>query len=136
MRNAEVPLKDRSPVVACVACETPGPLATKQKKSMQGGIVYILSNANKTVFYIGFTTDIKRRIWEHKNKIYKGFTYKYNCTHLLYYATYFDMDEAMAWEKRMKRWKREWKIDLIKKENPEMLDLAKDWYDADGNIIY
>jgi len=90
---------------------------------------------HRTVFYTGTTTDIKRRIWEHKSRLRKGFTYKYNCLDLLYFETYFDLDEAMTVEKRIKRWKREWKLNLIKKMNPEMIDLAADWYDEDGNVI-
>jgi putative endonuclease len=102
---------------------------------MNGGYLYILSNKNRTVLYVGVALNIKERIWEHKSRIRKGFTAKYNCTDLVYYQSYFDMDEAMAWEKRIKRWKREWKINLIKKMNPEMIDLAKDWYNQNGNVI-
>jgi len=98
---------------------------------MQGGYLYILSNKNRTVLYIGTTTDIRIRILEHKTGARKGFTYKYNCYDLMYFTEYFDLDEAMAVEKRMKRWRREWKINLILKNNPEMIDLAKDWYTAE-----
>lgn len=69
-----------------------------------------------------------RRIHEHKNKMVKGFTSKYNLTKLVYYAETNDISAAITEEKRMKRWYRKWKIELIEEENPDWLDLAKDWY--------
>jgi len=77
-------------------------------KTIQGGYVYIMSNVHRTVFYVGFTIDIKRRTLEHKNGTKGSFTYKYNCTELLYFHSYFDRDEALFIEKKIKRWKREW----------------------------
>jgi putative endonuclease len=101
---------------------------------MKGGIVYILCNPHKTVFYIGVTNNIKKRMWEHKTKINDGFTKKYNCTELMYFESYFDIGEAIMVEKRLKRWRREWKLDLIQKINPEMKDLSAQWFDENGAL--
>lgn len=90
--------------------------------------LYILSNSRRTVFYVGMTNDIKRRVYEHKNKLVKGFTSKYNLCDLLYYEFSDDVFLIIKREKQIKRWKREFKLNLIKKENPELLDLAASWY--------
>jgi len=89
--------------------------------------VYILTNKKHGTLYIGVTNDLMRRIYEHKNKIFKGFTKKYNLTKLVYYAETNDISAAITEEKRMKKWYRKWKIELIEKENPDWKDLAEDW---------
>lgn len=93
-----------------------------------GGIVYIITNKHRTVFYIGVTNDLQRRIREHKTGINKGFASKYNCTDLIYFESFWDISDAIQRETVLKRWKREWKLSLVKKDNPELLDLARDWY--------
>ena len=90
--------------------------------------VYILSNFTRTVFYIGVTNDLEKRVWQHRNGEGGVFTQKYHCHDLLYYEDYADVNNAIAREKQLKNWHRKWKMDLIKKENPGMIDLAKDWY--------
>ena len=93
----------------------------------RGGCIYIVTNLTHSVLYIGVTSDIITRIWEHKNKVYpKSFTAKYNCTKLVYYNFYPHIEEAIAAEKILKDRKRESKIDLINKLNPEWKDLYKD----------
>ena len=72
---------------------------------------------------------MERRIFEHKNKLHPGFTVKYNLNNLVYFEEYQYVNEAILREKRIKKWKRQWKINLISKENPEWRDLAADWYD-------
>lgn len=89
--------------------------------------VYIMSNQNRTVFYVGVTSNLESRVLAHKNGE-SSFTAKYNCGHLLYFEDYTDIGNAIAREKQLKKWKRVWKEDLIGKENPEMKDLAADWY--------
>ena len=89
--------------------------------------VYILANSAHTVFYTGVTNDLDRRLWQHKRKEGK-FTSKYNCDSLLYYEHFTDIRNAIAREKQLKKWKKEWKTQLIKTMNPDMIDLAKDWY--------
>ena len=90
----------------------------------RGGCVYIVTNLTHSVLYIGVTSDIITRAWEHKNKVHpKSFTAKYNCTKLVYYNFYPHIEEAIAAEKILKDRKRESKIDLINRLNPEWKDL-------------
>lgn len=90
--------------------------------------VYILMNERNTVLYIGFTGDIVRRIFEHKNKVKNGFTKKYHATKLVYFEDYQMPGEAIYWEKQLKGWLREKKIALIRVQNPSLSDLAQGWY--------
>ncbi|MEM9674082.1 MAG: GIY-YIG nuclease family protein [Bacteroidota bacterium] len=89
----------------------------------RGGCVYIVSNKGRTVYYIGVTADLIRRIRDHKSGEGSVFTKKYNCTDLIYYEYYSQIEEAIAREKRLKKWKRAWKEELIKKLNPDLKDL-------------
>lgn len=85
---------------------------------------YILTNFTNTTFYIGVTNNIKKRIYEHKNKLIKGFTNKYNLVKLVYFEEYKDIMEAIEREKQLKNWHRDWKINLIKSKNKELKDLS------------
>lgn len=85
--------------------------------------VYILTNKNKTVLYIGVTNDLKRRVYEHKNKLIKGFSSKYNVDSLIYFEIFQNVNEAILREKRLKEWKREWKEGIINEQNPLWEDL-------------
>ena len=89
--------------------------------------VYILTNYNETTFYIGVTGNLQKRIWEHKNKVVDGFTKKYNVDKLVYYEVTEDVQSALNREKQLKRWHRQWKINLIKEMNPEFKDLSEQW---------
>ena len=73
--------------------------------------------------YVGVTSDLIRRIWEHKNKLITGFTQKYNTDKLVYFEQCSDIESAINREKRLKRYDRKWKLELIEKENPEWRDL-------------
>ncbi len=95
---------------------------------MREGYIYILSNKNRTTFYIGVTNDIKRRVLEHKRGKGSVFTKKYNLIDLLYFEKIEGMDACIAREKQLKNWHRDWKINLIKGYNPTMKDLAAEWY--------
>ena len=88
--------------------------------------IYFLSNAHNTVLYVGVTNDIVRRIAEHKAKINKGFTYKYNCDKLVYFETFRLLTDAISREKQLKNWKREWKNKLVEGLNPEWKDLSEE----------
>jgi putative endonuclease len=88
--------------------------------------VYIMSSPSGTL-YIGMTSDIRKRIWQHKQKLVEGFTHKYNITRLLYIETFGDPRSAIAREKQIKACRREKKIALIDAENPEWRDMSKDW---------
>ena len=90
--------------------------------------VYILANKKDGVLYIGFTKDLKKRIFEHKNKRYKNsFSARYNTDMLVYFEEYKYVLDARKRERNMKKWKREWKIELIEKTNREWKDLSKEW---------
>jgi len=90
--------------------------------------VYILASQRNGTLYTGLTNDLERRISEHKRKVVKGFTAKYNVNQLVYFEEFESANEAALREKRIKKWKRAWKLELIEKDNPNWNDLAKDWY--------
>ncbi len=90
--------------------------------------VYILTNQYDNVMYIGVTNNLERRIYEHKNKLVKGFTKSYNTVKLVYYEYTEDVKSAIEREKQLKGWKREKKDRLVKKSNPLFKDLSEDWY--------
>ena len=85
--------------------------------------VYILASKRNGTLYIGVTSDLVRRTWEHQNKITGGFTQKYDVHRLVYYELHGDMSTALLREKQMKKWRRAWKIELIEKSNPSWKDL-------------
>lgn len=87
--------------------------------------VYLLTNKTKSTFYVGVTNNLVRRVMEHKLKINDGFTKRYNVTELVYYETYNQVDDAIAREKRLKRWNRLWKMNLIESNNREWVDLSE-----------
>ena len=87
--------------------------------------IYFMTNQYNNVLYIGVTNDIIRRVAEHKAKINKGFTYKYNCDKLVYYEIFNLMTDAIAREKQLKNWKRAWKNELVIAFNPEWDDLSQ-----------
>jgi putative endonuclease len=94
----------------------------------RGGYVYIATNRSGTL-YIGVTSNLQRRMWEHKQKIGSKFAAKYNITRLVYYEEAADIRDAIAREKQLKRWRREKKVWLIERDNPEWKDLSKGWYE-------
>lgn len=85
--------------------------------------VYILASKRNGTLYIGVTNDLVRRVCEHKQKTVEGFTKRYNVNILVYYEIFKDIRQAITREKRLKAWKREWKIRLIEEQNPEWKDL-------------
>jgi putative endonuclease len=90
--------------------------------------VYIMTNGPKpAVLYAGVTGNLRRRVWQHKNKLMSGFTRRYNLTCLVYYERFFYPDAAIDREKEIKGWRRSKKIKLIESMNPRWEDLAKDW---------
>jgi len=98
--------------------------------------VYILSNRWHTVFYTGMTNDIHRRIFEHKMKVFRNaFSRRYNCDHLLYYEERHTAEDALRREYDVKHLSRENKMQLIKKVNPGLVDLAAD-RNTDLNRFY
>jgi putative endonuclease len=93
--------------------------------------VYIMTNGPKSaVLYTGITGDLRRRVWQHKNKSATGFTSRYNLTQLVYYERFVYPDAAINREKEIKGWRRSKKIALIETMNPRWEDLAKAWQDV------
>ncbi|MEQ9309338.1 MAG: GIY-YIG nuclease family protein [Balneolaceae bacterium] len=95
---------------------------------MKSGYVYILANKHRTVFYTGVTSNLLQRIYQHKHEKGSKFTARYNVHELIFYEEFPTMYEAISAEKKLKKWKRAWKLDLIKTINPEMKDLWDDIY--------
>lgn len=85
--------------------------------------VYILANKRNGALYVGVTSDLIKRIWQHKNKEFQGFTLKHGIDKLVYFEEHFTIIEAINREKIIKRWHRQWKMQLIEKDNPNWDDL-------------
>ncbi len=96
--------------------------------SMRQSHVYIMSNYDRTVFYIGVTANIMNRVLAHKKEEGSVFSTRYKTKYLVYCEAFNRITDAINREKQLKRWHRDWKINLIKQENPEMKDLAEAWY--------
>ncbi len=96
--------------------------------------VYILTNWSNKVLYIGVTNNLERRLFEHKNKLVKGFTEKYNVNKLVYFESTSYVLEAIAREKQLKGWLRQKKIGLISATNPEWVDLSDGWFEEDSSL--
>lgn len=86
--------------------------------------VYILASKKNGTLYIGVTSDLAKRVFDHKSDLSEGFTKKYQVHDLVYYEVTEDVHSAISREKQLKNWERKWKIKLIEKENPEWLDLS------------
>ena len=91
--------------------------------AMKKYYIYILASKHNGTLYIGVANDLMRRVYEHKNDLIDGFTKKYGVHRLVYYEQYDEVVNAIQREKRLKKWNRQWKIELIEKENPEWKDL-------------
>ncbi len=85
--------------------------------------VYILASQRNGTLYTGVTRDLARRVWEHREGIVPGFSRKYGVKHLVWYDLFDDVNAAIAHEKRLKKWRRDWKINLIERDNPDWDDL-------------
>ncbi len=85
--------------------------------------VYILTNKERGTLYIGVTSDLVKRIYQHRNANIKGFSDQYKTHRLVYFEQFNDMYEAIKREKQLKKWKRQWKLELIEKSNPSWKDL-------------
>ena len=85
--------------------------------------VYILASKRNGTLDVGVTSDLVKRVWEHKNNMVEGFTKQYNVHELVWYELHESMESAIVREKRLKDWKRSWKLKLIESKNPEWVDL-------------
>ena len=88
--------------------------------------VYILASKRNGTLYIGVTSDLVQRIWDHKNKVVEGFSQKYHVDKLVYYEIHEDAEAAIVREKQLKKWRRAWKMRLIEEKNPGWQDLYDD----------
>ncbi|WP_354518657.1 GIY-YIG nuclease family protein [Lysobacter enzymogenes] len=88
--------------------------------------MYLLASAKRGTLYIGVSSNLIQRIWQHREHLNEGFTERYDVTRLVWYELHETMESAIAREKRLKKWKREWKIDLIEPTNPDWRDLWQD----------
>ena len=95
---------------------------------MEKYFVYILASKRNGTLYIGVTNNLARRVYEHQNNLVYGFTKKYGVHLLVYFEQYDEVIHAIQREKQLKKWNRQWKIELIEKENPE-------WNDLYGQLI-
>ena len=90
---------------------------------MKAGFVYVMANRKNGAIYIGVTSDLVKRVWEHRNGLMPGFTKRYGCKLLVWFEAYDDLQEARKRELQMKDWKRAWKIKLIEEANLDWSDL-------------
>ena len=95
---------------------------------MKQPAVYMLASGRNGTIYIGVTSNLVKRVWEHKNDLVDGFTHRYKVHLLVWYELHDRMEAAIVREKRLKHWNRRWKIDLIESSNP-------DWRDLYGEIV-
>ena len=94
--------------------------------------VYVLASKRNGTIYIGITSNLIQRVWQHKEKFIVGFTKKYNVNKLVYFEADDDVEQAILREKRLKNWRRKWKVDLIEESNPDWKDLYNDLCLEDG----
>ena len=85
--------------------------------------IYILTNKKNGTLYIGVTSNLIQRVWQHKAKVTQGFSNKYSLDKLVYYELHGDIDGAILREKQLKKWRRLWKLNLINEQNPDWIDL-------------
>jgi putative endonuclease len=97
--------------------------AVRQALPMQGGWVYFMTNRRHGVLYVGVTSDLAKRAWEHREGVAEGFTRRYRLKRLVYAERHDDIRGAIQREKNLKHWPRAWKIELIESQNPEWADL-------------
>ena len=87
--------------------------------------VYILASKERGTLYVGVTNDLMRRVYEHKEGLAEGFSKRHSVKRLVYFETHESIEAAILQEKRLKRWRRDWKIELIERDNPHWVDLYK-----------
>lgn len=94
---------------------------------MKNYFIYIITNTKYWVLYIWVTNNLERRLYEHKNKIFAGFSSKYNLNKLVYFEEFWEIESAIIREKELKKWRREKKINLIENKNKFWMDLSENW---------
>ena len=89
---------------------------------------YIMASGRNGTTCVGMTSNLRARVWKHKNGRYDGYTAAHGCHRLVWYEQHERVTEAIRREKRLKKWLRDWKLKLIEDANPDWVDLAADWY--------
>ena len=102
---------------------------------MKAAYVYIMASARNGTIYIGVTSDLVKRAWEHRNGIVAGFTRKYRCKLLVWYEVHEDVQQARLRELQMKKWKRIWKLSEIEQLNPEWQDLYPPLFEGSSRSL-
>lgn len=87
------------------------------------GFVYLMASRRNGTLYLGVTSDLPKRVWQHRNKVVEGFSKQHGCILLVWYEAFDDIQQARLRESQMKKWKRAWKMELIERNNPQWLDL-------------
>ncbi|PQM28239.1 endonuclease [Sphingopyxis lindanitolerans] len=87
------------------------------------GYLYLMASRRNGTTYLGVTSDLLKRVWQHRNEVIDSFSKKYGCTLLVWYEAFDDIQQARQRELQMKKWKRAWKVELIERDNPQWLDL-------------
>jgi putative endonuclease len=93
---------------------------------MRSSYVYLLASERNGTLYLGVTSDLAKRVWQHKQKVVEGFSARHGVGRLVWYEVHDEIESAIAREKRIKKWRRAWKIALIEAENPTWRDLYDD----------
>ena len=93
---------------------------------MKEGWLYIVASQRNGTIYLGVTSELPQRIWQHREGLIEGFSKKYDCKRLVWFEHYPNLHDARAREAQMKKWKRAWKLELIEKDNPDWRDL---WFE-------
>ena len=99
------------------------------------GYVYLLASQRNGTLYIGVTSDLVKRVWQHREDQIEGFTKRYGVHRLVYYEVYDDIRDALIREKRLKKWNRAWKLELIEKDNPAWIDLYEQLASGPGSPL-
>jgi putative endonuclease len=87
------------------------------------GYVYLMASQRNGTLYLGCSSDLRARVWHHRNKVVPGFSKEHGCTLLVWYEAHDDIQTARLRERQMKKWKREWKLELIERDNPQWKDM-------------
>jgi len=87
------------------------------------GYVYIVANMKRGIMYVGVTSDLVGRAWQHRNGVVDGFSKRYQAKRLVHFEVFEEVSDAIAREKELKKWRRQWKIELIERNNPDWADL-------------
>lgn len=97
--------------------------------------VYIVTNTTRGVLYVGVTSDLLGRVQQYRDRTYSGFSSQWGLRRLVWYQVFDDAESAINFEKRLKRWRRDWKFDLIERINPEWDDLWEGAFSTEGGVL-